>query len=278
MDYIFSPSLGTFLDLALARMRAGHGATLLLEGPPGGGKTAFAKAVAARLGATLHYYAGAPDRERDLLYEVDVHGVVTRTGAWVPGPAWEAFAASAAGRPAVLLVDEADKTAPGFDAFLLRLLEEGEFRAPDGSTITADPAHLAVILTSNGRRALRPEVLRRCQRITVPRPDRSRQAAIVRQLTGPGVPAALLSLLIRIGDAVHAASPEQAPSPKEIALCALDLLTLSRDGDPEVPVIREVAASWLVKGGGPEAVDRAVPGFKWARALRTEATACKAAA
>ena len=171
MTYHFSKSLETFLHLAIRRMEEGLGAVLLLEGPPGGGKTSFAKALAAHLGGRCHYYSGSPDKERDLLYEIDVEGVLKRESAWVPGPAWSAFAESSEGRFAVLLVDEVDKTNPGFDAFLLRLLEDWTFRAPDGQEVKADPTKLAVVLTTNGRRKLRPEVLRRCQRIHVPLPE-----------------------------------------------------------------------------------------------------------
>ncbi|OHB18629.1 MAG: hypothetical protein A2666_04505 [Parcubacteria group bacterium RIFCSPHIGHO2_01_FULL_47_10b] len=63
--YFMSSVLLSFLKLAVARMLRGLGAILLLEGPPGGGKTSFAKEIAKQLGGTCFYYAGAPDKERD---------------------------------------------------------------------------------------------------------------------------------------------------------------------------------------------------------------------
>ena len=274
MEYHFSPALRTFLGLAEKRMEAGHGCTLLLEGPPGGGKTAFAKTLGEYLGGDCHYYSGSPDKERDLLYEIDVQGVLKRESAWVEGPAWTAFRESGEGRYAVLLIDEVDKTSPGFDAFLLRLLEEYAFRSPSGETVSADPAKLAVVLTTNGRRKLRPEVLRRCQRIAVPLPENGRLERIIRQIAGCAIPDGLMSVVVRIGDAVRKEAAEDAPSPKEMALCCVDLIALCEGGTADADIVREVAASWLVKSGGTAALDKIVA-FRWARALMREAAVSK---
>lgn len=267
-SYIFSPALQAFLLVVVNRLKAGLGAALLLEGPPGGGKTSFAKALAESLGGRLFYYSGSPDKERDLLYEIDVNGVLRRENAWVPGPAWGAFQESNQGY-AVLLIDEVDKTNPGFDAFLLRLLEDWTFRSPDGREISADPSRLVVVLTSNGRRRLRPEVLRRCQRINVPLPENGRLRTIVRQIAKLKISDSALDILIRIADKVRLSNPDNASSPKELALCLVDLLALEDAGIYDMDVWRGVAASYLVKDGGPSAIDSAV-GFKWARALRAE--------
>lgn len=274
MSYIMSAVLEAFLRVALARMGDGLGAVMLLEGPPGGGKTSFAKALAERLGGPCMYYAGSPDKERDLLYEIDVEGVLRRERAWVPGPAWEAFNVSRTGKPCVLLIDEVDKTNAGFDAFLLRLLEEWTFRSPDGSEVRADPSNLAVVLTSNGRRKLRPEVLRRCQRVPVPLPENGRLAKIVRQIAGVQIPDGLLALVLRIADKVREDSAENAASPKELALCCRDLLSLAQAGERDSEIWRQIAASWLTKEGGPAKLDK-VTGFRWTQALVTETTGRK---
>jgi len=270
-QYIFSASLSTFKTLAIARMKAGRGATLLLEGPAGAGKTAFAKAMADELGCSCHYYAGCPDKERDLLYEISVKGVVTKQGeVWKRGPAWRAFEETAHGEFAVLLIDEVDKTSPGFDAFLLRLLEEWNFENPEGNVVQADPSKLLVILTTNGRRKLRPEVLRRTQRINVPLPDNGLLKRIVRQIAGEThIPDNVLDLIIRIGAAVRADNAENAPSPKELALCAIDLLTLASAGVTDTALWAEVAGSYLTKSGGAGHLDKVLK-FRWARALREE--------
>lgn len=188
----------------------------------------------------------------------------------MPGPAWQAFEASARGEFAVLLVDEVDKTNPGFDAFLLRLLEEWTFRSPEGEEIRANPARLAVVLTTNGRRHLRPEVLRRCQRVQVPVPENGRLHKIIRQIAGTPIPDNLLELAIRLGRVVGEKDEEQRPSPKELALLCIDLLTLVNSDEDNLDIWQSVAASWLVKSGGPQFLDKAVK-FRWAQALRNEA-------
>lgn len=278
MCYFFSDQLEAFLQLALRRMSRGMGCVLLLDGPPGGGKTSFAKAMAERLAASLHFYSCNPDKERNLLYEVDVNGVLRRDNGWLAGPAWEAFEASAKGEHAVLLIDEVDKASQGFDSFLFRLLEEWSFRGPDGQPVTADPSKLVVILTTNGRRKLWPEVLRRAQRVSVPFPEGERLRAIIRQIAGLSIPTRLLELVIRLASLVRRKDADQAPSPKEMALACVDLLALGEMGTMDLAIWSEIAASYLVKNGGRRAIDKAIvhgqkggKPWAWARALRNEA-------
>ena len=265
-QYILSPSLEVFITLAQKRMESGRGVVLLLEGPPGGGKTSFAKELARRLGGPLFFYSCAPDRERDLLYEIDVRGVLRRENAWVPGAAWQAFKASHAG-PVVLLIDEVDKAHPGFDAFLLRLLEEFSFRSPEGDTISASAENCVVVLTTNGRRELRPEVLRRCQRLYLPLPDKARMKEIVLAIAKQEIPAGLLDLVVRLGMKLQSEDPEMAPSPKELAYLALDILALQGQ-QVEAKIVEEVASSWLFKSR--EQRESFNPGFNWVKALKAE--------
>ncbi len=271
VEYFFSPSLKAFKNLAIERLERGLGCTLFLEGPPGGGKTSFAKECARELNAPMFYYSGAPDKERDLLYEIDVSGVLRRERAWIPGAAWQAFEQSRQGKNAVLLIDEVDKTNAGFDAFLLRLLEDWSFRSPDGTDVIGDPRHIMVILTSNGKRTLRPEVLRRAPRIMVPFPEQDRLLRIMDAVALTELPRNLVDIVVRLGDAIRTKDSQLAPSPKELALCCVDLISLRRHGVQDPEVWRQITASWLIKKGGAAVLDSIVKQYKWWRALMTEA-------
>src|SRR5690606_40123825 len=82
--YIASKEISAILGLAAARAERGQATSLFAEGPPGSGKTALAEERAARIGGRVIYYSCAPDRERDLLYAVDVDGVLRRERGWLP--------------------------------------------------------------------------------------------------------------------------------------------------------------------------------------------------
>lgn len=268
--YFFSSSLLAFLNLTVNRLRRGMGASLLLTGAPGAGKTSFAKAMANELGGSFHYYSCTPNKSQDLLFDYDVSGIIKRENAWRKGAAWKAFEGASNGLFAVLLIDEIDKATEDFDSFLLRLLEEWSFESPEGE-VKADPTRIAVVLTSNGRRKLRPEVLRRCQRVSLELPTGDRLRQIILQEAGREVPPGLLDLVIRMGEAVRKASEESAPSPKELALLIVDLLCLAESGCDDAEVWRQVAVSYLVKKGGGAALGEAVGFKKWPRALMSEA-------
>ena len=270
--YFFSAALAAFLKLTIARMGRGLGACLYLLGLPGCGKTSFARAIARELGATFYHYKCNSDERRNLLFDTDVDGVLKRQQAWVKGKAWRAFEDSANGQYAVLLLDEFDKASDGFIGFLLTLLEEWHFDDPQGNRIQADPSKICVVITSNGNKEPRPEMLRRCQRIEVPLPTGDRLHQIMNEIGRQTLPVGLRDLVIRLGDSIRATDAGNAPSPKEMALCCLDMLQLSAAGSEFVDseIYRQVAASWLVKKGGPQAIDKVIK-YNWAKGLRTEA-------
>src|SRR5258708_31411052 len=80
--------------------------------------------------------------------------------------------------PAVLLIDEVDRSDPEFEAFLLEVLSEFQVTIPELGTIGATHRPL-VILTSNGVREMTDALRRRCLHARLDYPAPSREIAIV---------------------------------------------------------------------------------------------------
>lgn len=109
-----------------------------------------------------------------------------------------------------------------------------------------------VILTSNGRKYLPPEILRRCQRLSVPFPDRNRMKEIIKSIVKGKIfiPSGMLDIVYKIGAIIRKENYENSPSPKEMALLMLDLQGLALSGETNLQIWREVASKYLTKEGG----------------------------
>jgi MoxR-like ATPase len=191
--YLAGPSLATAMFLAV-RM----GQPLLLEGEPGVGKTAAAKALAAALDTPLirlqcyegltaaealyewNYpkqllsirvaeARGEPLREQDLFGRDYLIRRPLLRALEHPGP-----------RPAVLLVDEIDRADDDFEAFLLELLAEAAVTIPELGTVRATHPP-AIVLTSNRTRDLHDALRRRCLYHFIDHPPAARVAEIIRR-------------------------------------------------------------------------------------------------
>jgi len=80
--------------------------------------------------------------------------------------------------PAVLLLDEVDRSDPEFEAFLLELLSDFQVTIPELGTVAAVRRPF-VVLTSNATRELSEAVKRRCLYLHLDYPDAEREREIV---------------------------------------------------------------------------------------------------
>ena len=193
VDYLVDDGLSMALYLATKL-----GQPLLLEGEPGVGKTTAAKALAEALRTPLirlQCYEGITASEA--LYEWNyprqmlairlaeaADGDITSADLFTPEflldrPLLKAIRHTAEG-PAVLLIDEIDRSDDEFEALLLEFLGESSITVPELGTFTA-PRPPIVILTSNRSRELHDALKRRCYYHWIDYPTVERAAAIVRR-------------------------------------------------------------------------------------------------
>lgn len=223
--YICNPSIATAIFLAQRLQKP-----LLVEGPPGVGKTELAKATSALTGKPLirlQCYEGLDESKalyewkygKQLLYTQvlkeklgdlleGAKGLKESIGRLhefddtffneeflEPRPLlkalWEPDGA-------VLLIDEIDKSDDEFEAFLLELLSDYQISVPELGTIKAKSTPI-VFLTSNNTREIGDALKRRCIHLYIPFPD----AALERRIIASRVPALEARLRAQLVDFIQ---------------------------------------------------------------------------
>ncbi|MEU4815676.1 MoxR family ATPase [Micromonospora aurantiaca] len=245
VDYLADDGMAMAVFLALEL-----GKPLLLEGEPGVGKTAAAKALARALDTTLirlQCYEGLTPGEA--LYEWNYqrqllairlaearHASLSDADLFAaeflqerpilravrhPGPV-----------PPVLLIDEIDRADDEFEALLFEFLGESGITIPELGTFTATTPPV-VVLTSNRSRDLHDALRRRCLYHWIDFPQMDRATEIVRRAV-PGATEGLIRTATAFVGDVRALGLDKAPGMAEAidwvaALSVLGAADLSAD-------------------------------------------------
>jgi MoxR-like ATPase len=131
-------------------------------------------------------------------------------------------------RPVVLLVDEVDRADEEFEAFLLELLSDAQVSIPELGTLRAElPPR--VLLTSNDSRDLSDALRRRCLYLYVDYPSLEDELEIVAS-RAPGVSESLTGQLVAFAHKLRSAPLRKRPGIAETIDWALALTAVGADG------------------------------------------------
>ncbi len=230
---------------------------VLVEGPAGVGKTELGKVVAAALGREmirLQCYEGLDEAKALYEWEYSKQLLYTQilkdrfseamTGAEtiadaadrvgkedtvffsdrfiVARPLMQAIRAE---RPALLLIDEVDKSDPEFEAFLLEVLSDFQITVPEIGTFHAKTKPL-VFLTSNDSREMSDALKRRCLHLWIDYPSHELEVSIL-DTKVPNIDKRLAEDIVSMMHRVRDMDLKKAPSISETLDWARALLALN---------------------------------------------------
>lgn len=252
--YIASDQIATVLFLAEKL-----GKPVLSEGPAGVGKTelgkAWAKATNRKLirlqcyegldeGKALYEWEYAKqmlytqllrDKLQDLLKDAgslseaanrlaEEEDVFFSDRFLLPRPLLQAILSP---EPALLLIDEIDRSDAEFEAFLLEVLSDFQVSVPELGTLVAKHQPM-VILTSNNTRELSEALKRRCLYLSINYPSHEEELNIVR-MRSPELSAKVANQVVEVVQSLRTMDLKKSPSVAETLDWAKALVMLNAD-------------------------------------------------
>ena len=253
--YVCGEQVGTAVYLAYHLNKP-----VLVEGPPGVGKTELAKTTAAMFSLPLirlQCYEGLDEAKaiyewkygKQLLYTQVLKETLEDVLQGAKGLADSVRRLHEFGdiffseeflepRPllkalqedhgCVLLIDEVDKSDQEFESLLLELLSDFQISIPEIGTVKARAVPPMVFLTSNNTREISDALKRRCLHLYIPFPDAALENRII-EVRVPDILPALRAQLVAFIQALRDMDLKKVPAISETIDWARTLLLLHAD-------------------------------------------------
>jgi MoxR-like ATPase len=216
---------------------------LLLEGPPGVGKTEVAHIIASYLNTKLirlQCYEGLDVNSAiyEWNYQKQLLSIKLTEGSGLSSAEKESHifgdefllkrpllqAITESDKAPVLLIDEIDRADEEFEAFLLELLSAYQISIPEMGTVKANHIPI-VVLTSNRTRELSDALKRRCLYHWVPYPEFQKELAIINKHL-PDINQVLATQLVKFVQYLRSLKLDKSPGISESIDWAEGLIAL----------------------------------------------------
>jgi len=217
-NYIPDDNIVTVMFLALSLKKP-----VLIEGPPGTGKTELSKAISRAFGRdffrvqcyegiTFEQIVGEWNYQKQLLSlemsKIKKSGEdVFREEFFIKRPLLSSFMNQ---KDSVILIDEIDKADEEVESFLLQALGEKQITVNDLGTFELQN-DLMVIMTSNSQRQLLDETKDRCLYLYIDYPDFEREVLIVKSHT-PEASSKLIESVVEVVQKIRKLNLIKTPS------------------------------------------------------------------